>query len=180
MPDAFKPAPPLGGATATATPAPVNTGGAVDPNSLYARLGGQAGVEKVVGLFVIEVLGDGKDKKGDPRIKKKFSHPKMNAERLVTNLTAFICANTGGPCKYTGLSMMQSHRNMGVTQGEFNALVEDLNAALKAAKVGDKERIELLNALAPLAAQIVERKGNNSTGNDLPPAFKPAPPLKKP
>src|SRR5256885_6995688 len=83
--------------------------------SLYDRLGGQAAVEAVVKDFAGNVLAD-------TRINKKFA--KSNADRLVKNLTDFVCNATGGPCKYTGRTMKQSHRNMGVTTGEFNALVE--------------------------------------------------------
>ena len=66
---------------------------------------------------------------------------------------------------------------MAVTTGEFNALAEDLTATLNKFKVPEKERNDLIGAVAPLAKDIVEIK-NNKTGTDLPKKFKPAPPLK--
>jgi hypothetical protein len=36
-----------------------------------------------------------------------------------------LCQDSGGPCSYTGLSMKESHTNMGVTNGEFDAFMED-------------------------------------------------------
>jgi truncated hemoglobin YjbI len=83
---------------------------------------------------------------------------------------------TGGPCQYSGLDMKKSHRRMGVTTGEFNALVEDLVKALDKFKVPDKEKNELLGALGGMKADIVE-VDSAATGTELPKKFKPAPPL---
>ena len=136
--------------------------------SLYNRLGGQPAIEAVVKDFAGKVLAD-------KRINKKFA--RSDAPRLVKNLTDFVCVATGGPCKYTGQDMKTAHKKMAVTTAEFNALAEDLTATLNQFKVPQKERDELLGAIAPLAKDIVEKK-NNSTGTALPKAFKPAPPLK--
>ena len=136
--------------------------------SLYDRLGGEPAVKAVVGEFAGIVLKD-------ERINKKFA--KSDANRLVTNLNAFVCSATGGPCKYDGLSMKESHKRMGVTEGEFNALVEDLVKALDKFNVPAKEKNELLAALGPLKPQIVEVNGT-ATGTELPKKFKPAKPLK--
>ena len=137
--------------------------------SLYERLGGQAAVEAVVKDFAGRVLADA-------RINKKFA--KSNADRLVTNLIDFVCAGTGGPCQYKGQSMKKSHKKMGVTTGEFNALVEDLVATLDKINVPQKERDDLLKVLGPMATDIVEVK-SDATGTPLPKGFKPAPPMKK-
>ena len=136
--------------------------------SLYERLGGQPAVEAVVKDFAGRVLADA-------RINKKFA--KSDPDRLITNLTDFVCKATGGPCQYKGLNMKASHKNMGVTNGEFKALVEDLVATLDKFKVPEKEKGELLAALGPLQPDIVE-KNTDGTGEALPKKFKPAPPLK--
>jgi len=147
----------------------VFTGSALSQTkSLYERLGGQAAIEAVVNDFAGRVLADA-------RVNKKFA--KSNAPRLVKNLTDFVCKATGGPCTYDGLSMKASHKNMAVTTGEFNALVEDLTATLDKFKVPAQERGELLAALGPLAGDIVEKK-SDATGTELPKSFKPAPALK--
>jgi hemoglobin len=135
--------------------------------SLFDRLGGQAAVSAVVDEFAGIVLKD-------ERINKKFA--KSDANRLVTNLKAFVCKATGGPCEYTGRDMKTAHKNMGVTEGEFNALVEDLVKALDKYKVPDKEKNELLGALGPLKAEMVE-VNSMATGTELPKKFDPAPPL---
>jgi hemoglobin len=136
--------------------------------SLYERLGGKDAIKAVVDELATIAITDG-------RINRKFI--KSNPERLKYELVEQICAVTGGPCKYTGRDMKAAHKHMGVTEGEFNALVEDLVAALDKFKVGATEKNELLNILAPLKSQIVEVK-SQATGTPLPDDFKPAPPLK--
>ena len=133
--------------------------------SLYDRLGGVDAITKVIDEFASRVVAD-------DRINKKFA--KTDVPRLRLHLIEFVCKATGGPCEYTGLSMKASHKNMKVTDGEFNALVEDLGAALDKLGVGAQEKQDLVAALGPLKPDIVELPGDNSTGNALPPNFKPA------
>jgi hemoglobin len=137
--------------------------------SLYTRLGGKDAIKAVVDEFVARVAADN-------RINKKFA--RTNIDRLKFELVEQICAATGGPCKYTGLDMKTAHKNMGVTDGEFNALVEDLVGALDKFNVQEKEKKELLGILAPMKSQIVE-VNSQETGTPLPSKFKPAPPLKE-
>jgi len=144
-------------------------GNAVAQNkSLYERLGGKDAIKKVVDEFVTITAAD-------PRVNKKFA--KTNIDRVKFEVVEQICAATGGPCKYTGRDMKTAHKNMGVTEGEFNAFVENLVAALDKFNVGDNEKKELLAILSPMKSQIVEVK-SQATGTPLPPNFKPAPPLK--
>ncbi|MET0250982.1 MAG: group 1 truncated hemoglobin [Novosphingobium sp.] len=145
-------------ATATAKPA----------KSLYARLGGRAVINAVVDDFAGRVLAD-------TRINRKFA--RSDPARLVTNLRSFLCSAARGPCRYRGRSMAAAHRNMAVTEAEFAALVEDLERSLDKFNVPAREKGELLAALAPLAPEIVEVRGN-AIGTHLPGTFTPAPPLK--
>lgn len=132
--------------------------------TLFVRLGGQPAINAVVDDFAGRVLAD-------TRINAKFA--KSDPTRLVANLKTFMCKATGGGCAYTGNDMKVAHHNMGVTQGEFGALVEDLVASLDKFKVPDKEKGELLGALGPLGPQIVESQ-STATGTALPATFHPA------
>jgi hemoglobin len=124
-------------------------------------------ISAVVDDFAQNVLGDA-------RINKKFG--KSDAPRLLANLKDFVCMATGGPCQYKGLDMKKAHKRMGVTAGEFTALVEDLVKTLDKFNVQDPERQELLGALGGLKGDIVEDE-SSATGGELPAKFKPAPPL---
>jgi hemoglobin len=138
--------------------------------TLCERLGGTPAISAVVDSFAGKVLKD-------DRINKKFA--KSDANRLVTNLKGQIGAVAKCPgVRYKGRNMKNTHRNMGVTEGEFNALAEDLVKTLDEFGVPAKEKNELLSAIGPLKKDIVEKPGDMATGTDLPANFKPAPPLK--
>ena len=138
------------------------------PKSLYDRLGGKSAITAVIDTFVARVAAD-------TRINKKFA--KTNIPRVKAMLVEQVCAQTGGPCTYTGRTMKEAHKGMKVTEGEFNALVEDLTSALNTFSVPKKEQDELLAALGSMKGDIVEVK-SAATGTALPASFKPAPALK--
>jgi len=114
--------------------------------SLYDRLGGKDAITAVVDDFVANVAAD-------KRINGFFA--KADIPRLKRNLVDQICQATGGPCTYTGKDMKTAHKGMGITDADFNALVEDLQKSLNKFKVPDKEQGELLSALGSLKPQIV-------------------------
>lgn len=117
--------------------------------SLYDRLGGKGAITAVVETFVGNVGGD-------KRINGFFAGTDLG--KLKMHLVNQICEASGGPCKYTGRTMKQTHAGMGVDDAAFNALVEDLVAALDHHKVGKTERDELLGILGPMKGDIVEKK----------------------
>ena len=120
--------------------------GAMANTSLYDRLGGKPAIQAVVDDFVGNVAGDA-------RINKRFAN--ANVPRLKTMLVDQICEATGGPCKYTGASMVDAHRGMNINDAEFTALVEDLVKSLDKFKVPQQEKTELLTALGGMKGQIV-------------------------
>ena len=113
---------------------------------LYDRLGGKGAIQAVVDDFIGNVAADA-------RINQRFAN--ADIPRLKTKLVEQICEASGGPCKYTGATMLDAHRGMNVTDAEFNALVEDLVKALDKFKVPSQEKGELLSALGGMKGQIV-------------------------
>jgi hemoglobin len=135
--------------------------------SLYDRLGGVDAIAAVVRAVANRQLKD-------DRINQKFA--RTEPDRLVKEFVDQICVATGGPCTYTGRSMMEAHHNMRVTNGEFEAFVQDVVAVLDDFNVGKTEQGELLNILSPLRPEIVE-VDSDQTGTRLPSEFTPAPAL---
>jgi hemoglobin len=105
---------------------------------------------------------------GDERINPKFV--RTDVPRLKKMLVDQVCEATGGPCTYIGRSMKTTHDGMGVTAGEFDALVEDLVATLNEFDVPKAEEDELLGLLAPLRDDIVEIE-SPETGTPLPATY---------
>jgi hemoglobin len=127
--------------------------GAPQDKTLYQRLGGKKAITAVVDEFVNRVGADN-------RINSFFKETVADPTRLATfktNLVNQICQGSGGPCKYTGKDMKAAHAGMGITDANFNALVEDLVGALDKFKVGDKEKNDLLGVLGPMKGDIVTK-----------------------
>ncbi|GGD78057.1 hypothetical protein GCM10011514_47530 [Emticicia aquatilis] len=125
----------------------------VEPSaSLYAQLGGNAAISAVIDQFITNVAGDA-------RINAFFADAAADPARLMklrNNLINQVGMATGGPEKYTGLDMKAAHKGMGVSEADFNALVEDLVKSLDKFKVLPKPKSQLLGALAAMKGDIVE------------------------
>ena len=115
--------------------------------SLYERLGRRPGIDSVVHTFVGNI---GRDK----RINVRFMF--VDLDLLQAHLTDQICAASGGPCTYAGRAMKPLHAPMHVRAAEFDAMGEDLIAALKAHAVPERETQELLAIIVSTRADIVE------------------------
>jgi hemoglobin len=137
-------------------------------DSLYDRLGGIDAITAVVGSFRDRVAGD-------DRINLKFA--RTDLARLTKMLIDQVCEASGGPCRYTGRSMKEAHASMRVTNGEFDALVEDLVATLEQFNVGKPEQDDLLAVLGPMRSEIVE-VASKEVGTPLPDAFQAAPAMR--
>jgi hemoglobin len=134
--------------------------------TLYERLGRLDAITAVVDSFVARCADD-------DRINRKFE--RTDIARLKKMLVDQVCEAAGGPCTYTGRSMPETHDGMGVTAGEFDALVEDLVATLDEFDVPKAEQDELLGLLAMREA-IVEVE-SPETGTPLPASYQTAPAL---
>ena len=115
--------------------------------SLYERLGRRPGIDAVMHTFVGNV---GRDR----RINVRFMFVDMDV--LQAHLTDQVCAASGGPCPYTGRPMKPLHAPMHVRAAEFDAMGEDLIAALKVHAVPERETQELLAIISSTRADIVE------------------------
>lgn len=122
------------------------SGSTMAAKPLYDRLGGKPAITAVVDDFVANVAAD-------RRINRRFAN--ANIPRLKAMLVDQICEASGGPCTYTGASMVDAHKGMRISDAEFGALVEDLVRSLDKFKVGAQEKNDLLAALGGLKPQVV-------------------------
>jgi hemoglobin len=122
--------------------------------TLFDRLGGRAGITAVVDDFVANCAAD-------TRINRFFAETAKDPKRMATfkmHLVDQLCEATGGPCKYTGKNMRDAHRGMGISNADFDALVEDLVKSLTKFKVSAADQKILLGVLGPMRADMVEKK----------------------
>lgn len=114
---------------------------------LYDRLGGKSVLSVVVEQFVVNVVAD-------TRINGRFAT--TDIRKLKTSLLDQVCMVAGGPCTYSGRDMKTTHAGMKISNGDFEAIVEDLVKALDTLKVPAKEKREFLGLLGPMRKDIVE------------------------
>lgn len=119
----------------------------VASRSLYERLGGKPAITAVVDQFVSNVAAD-------KRINGRFAT--TDIPRMKHHLVDQVCNATGGPCSYRGRDMTTTHQGMRITSEDFNALVQDLVAALDKFNVPAQEKNELVALLGPMKKDIVE------------------------
>jgi hemoglobin len=70
-------------------------------------------------------------------------------------VTEMVCWAAGGPQKYTGRSMYESHKEMKITAGEWEAFVDDLRQTLDKFGVPAPEQAELKAIVESTRADIV-------------------------
>ena len=132
-----------------------STKGDIVEKPLWDRLGGEAAVKAVVKDFVLAAAPD-------PKVNffrnGKYKLDDAGVAKLQQLLVEMISSATGGPLKYTGRSMKESHKGMGITDDEFGALAGHLVATLKKYKVPQAEIDELVAIVASTKADIVEKK----------------------
>lgn len=119
--------------------------------SLYSRLGGYDAIVAVTKEFIDRLAHD-------PTEGRFFVG--LNDEhkaKVLQHVVEFLVVNTGGPGFYTGRDMKTTHKGLGITENDWNISVKHLIATLDKFKVPAKEKSELLAAVGPLKAQMVEK-----------------------
>jgi hemoglobin len=122
--------------------------------SLWHRLGGEETIRKVVDDFVAAASAD---PKVDFFRGGKFKD--VNLERLKRLLIDQISEVSGGPYRYSGLSMREIHRGMGISDPQFDALAGHLQRALEKHGVQKADVNTVLTVIGGTRAEIVEKKG---------------------
>jgi len=136
--------------------------------SLYDRIGGLAAINALTESWVARVGGD-------DRANGKFA--RTDIPRLMKEVADQLCEATGGPCTYTGRSMLETHAGMKTTAGEFDVVMQHLGAALDELHFPKPEQDELVELLRPMRDDIVEVE-SPETGTPLPDSYQAAPPLR--
>jgi hemoglobin len=141
-----KPAPPLNNPPPVANPAPTT-------QTLWQRLGGEERVQKVIDQFVVLVITD--PKIDFTRGGKYKIVTKEDEDALKSKLVAYISQVSDGTIPYTGKSMADAHKGMGITAEQFDTLAASLRVALKNNQVAEADIDELMKRVEATRAEIV-------------------------
>jgi hemoglobin len=123
-----------------------------DGPSLYERLGGAYKIAALVDDFIDRIMTDPR-LDANPRVRE--ANARISKPGLKYLVTEMACWATGGPQKYTGRSMGESHRNLSITEGEWGSFIDDFERASDACGVHDPERRELIAILESWKSVIV-------------------------
>jgi hemoglobin len=108
--------------------------------SLYERLGGVYPIAAVVDDFIERIYVNA-TVNANPAI--AGARNQMRKPGLKVQVATLVCQVTGGPCKYAGKAMKESHAGFGITQKEWDAMLVDFRASLGKFKVPAAEQAEL-------------------------------------
>jgi hemoglobin len=132
--------------------AATQTAKAQGKQSLYERLGGTYSIATVVDDFIERLLVNA-TLNANPAINE--ARKRVPKAGLKFHVTAMVCEATGGPCKYTGRTMKESHQKLNITQAEWDAMVVDFKATLKKFNVPQQEQEELIAIVGGTRNDIV-------------------------
>ncbi|HEX8703167.1 MAG TPA: group 1 truncated hemoglobin [Myxococcaceae bacterium] len=120
--------------------------------SLYERLGGVYAIAAVVDVFIDRIM----------------ACPVLNANPLVDEahhrvppagfkylVTEMVCMATGGPQRYTGKAMKDSHDHLKITPAEWDTFAGHFKAVLDQFKVPEGEQKELFEIVGTTRGDIV-------------------------
>jgi hemoglobin len=123
--------------------------------SLYERLGGVYSIAAVVDDFIDRVMDDAR-LNANPKVDE--AHHRVSRSGFKYLVTEQVCWATGGPQKYTGRSMRDSHEHLAITPVEWEAFLDDFHQTLDKFGVPAVERDELFAIVDSTRADIVVGK----------------------
>jgi hemoglobin len=135
-----------------------------NPNtSLYDRLGGVYAIAAVVDVFIDRIMVD-PVLNANPLVDEAHHRvPKAGFKYLVTEM---VCMATGGPQRYTGKSMKDSHAHLKITPAEWDVFAGHFKAVLDQFKVPAAEQKDLFEIVGTTRGDIVieAAPGSRQTG----------------
>ncbi len=122
------------------------------PPTLYERLGGVYPIATVVDDLIDRVMVDSR-LNANSRVDE--AHHRVAPAGFKYLVTEMVCWAAGGPQKYTGRSMYESHKEMKITAGEWEAFMDDLRQTLDKFGVPAPEQAELKAIVESTRTDIV-------------------------
>ncbi len=120
--------------------------------SLYDRLGGVYAIAAVVDAFIDRIMVC-PILNANPLVDEAHHRvPKAGFKYLVTEM---VCMATGGPQRYTGKAMKESHTHLKITAAEWNTFAGHFKAVLDQFKVPAAEQQELFDIVGTTRRDIV-------------------------
>jgi hemoglobin len=122
------------------------------PATLYERLGGVYAIAVVVDHFIDRIMDDPR-LNANPKVDE--AHHRVSRAGFKYLVTEMVCWATGGPQRYTGRSMYDSHAHLQITQAEWQVFLADFKETLDHFRVPESEQAELFAIVESTRNDIV-------------------------
>ncbi len=120
--------------------------------TLYDRLGGVYSIATVVDDLIDRDMADAR-LNANPLVEEAHHRvPPAGFKYLVTEM---VCWAAGGPQKYSGKPMAESHQHLKITGKEWDAFVDDVRQTLNKFNVPAQEQGELVAIVNSTRSDIV-------------------------
>lgn len=121
-------------------------------DTLYERLGGVYAIAAVVDDFIERIMVDPR-LNANPRVDE--AHHRVSKAGFKYLVTEQLCAAAGGPQRYTGRGMAESHGHLAITAPEWSAFMDDLQQTLSRFSVPARETAEIVAIVLSTRTDIV-------------------------
>ncbi len=120
--------------------------------SLYERLGGVYSIAAIVDDLLERRAAIAREKTN-----QTDAHAAARRPGLKYLVTEMLCEAAGGPQRYSGISMIDSHANLVITGADWGDFMGHLRASLDRFGVAEREREEVFALVERTRRDIVTR-----------------------
>jgi len=121
--------------------------------TLFERLGGRAGISKIVDDTVENHMTN-------PNVNARFLPIKEKPEQLAVikkHTIDFFSMGSGGPAVYSGKDMVSAHKGMNISAAEYMYVMDDIFAALDKNSIDEDSKKDVLAILWSLKGMIMRQ-----------------------
>lgn len=123
----------------------------MEAQSLFERLGGSTGIERIVDEVATRHL---ENVTINARFRPYLEQPEK-LDALKVHLARFLELGSGGPQRYTGRDMRSAHTGMNISPAEYMAAVDDILASLTTLDIDEQTRKDVLAIVWSLKGEII-------------------------
>lgn len=116
-----------------------------DSGSIYERIGGQEGIDRLVDDFYERVVNDSV-------LASYFKHASVG--KIIEMQRVFLAAATGGPNVYAGRPLRDVHHRLGISRYEFDRYVQLLVEALAETGLNEEDQKQVVASINIYAEDI--------------------------
>jgi hemoglobin len=119
-------------------------------SSLYHRIGGYDVIAAAIDGMLMRM-------RADPQFARFATGRSEDSQRRARQfLVDQLCALAGGPCFYTGRDMKTSHKGLGITESDWEALIKYMQGSMAELNIPQREQDEVIALWTSYKSEIVE------------------------